>query len=613
MLDAVAQEIVITAERSPEEKERAAAAVTVIGEDRIERLGEPLVPAILRLAPSTSISTSGPAGSLTEVRIRGAEANHSLLFIDGIRVNDPASGNTPRFELLNADLASRIEVVRGPQSALWGSEAIGGVIAINGLDAKATGAAATAEVGLLGFRRTSASASMANGNTAIAAAAGWQKSDGVDAFDGRGDRDGYRNLSGRLRASWSPSPLLQLGTAALALTGRSEFDGYDPVSFTRADTLDSSRNRLLAGRVWSRMGLPEGDWTGRLSASLLGSSNRNLLAGDEINRTSGRRWTVSGQVEHRFATGSVTHRLVAAADHEQEEFRARDLIYGGASNQDRTRHHQALTVEWRGDAGPLAGHVALRRDRFDSFEDASTVRASLLADFGAGFTLAASYGEGIAQPTFFDLYGFFPNNFTGNPNLRPESSRGVEASVRFRRSNLQAALTWYNQRLRGEIVDVFDPATSRSSTANRDTSSRRSGMEAEFAWALGQSFRLTGHYAYLDATEAAAIGPFQQRELRRPRHSGAVAADGRSGRVTYAASLAYTGRRRDTNFDLFPARTVHLAPYWFATARIAYTLSDNLEIFARASNAFDERYQDVFANRTEGRTVYAGIRLADRR
>ena len=73
---------------------------------------------------------SGPAGTVTEVRIRGAEAYHSLLFIDGIRANDPAAGNAPRFELLNADLASRIEVVRGPQSAVWGSEAIGGVIAV---------------------------------------------------------------------------------------------------------------------------------------------------------------------------------------------------------------------------------------------------------------------------------------------------------------------------------------------------------------------------------------------------------------------------------------------------------------------------------------------------
>ena len=144
-------QIVITASRAPESEAQTPASVTIIDQQRIERLDEPLVSALLRLTPSAAVATSGPAGSLTEVRIRGAEANHTLLFVDGIKINDPASGDTPRFELLNADLASRIEVVRGPQSALWGSEAIGGVIAVNGLD-DAPGYGANAEAGSFGFR-----------------------------------------------------------------------------------------------------------------------------------------------------------------------------------------------------------------------------------------------------------------------------------------------------------------------------------------------------------------------------------------------------------------------------------------------------------------------------
>ena len=127
-------QIVITASRAPEEQAQTPASVTIIGEQRIARLGEPLVPALLRLTPSVAVTTQGPSGLITEVRIRGAENNHTLLFVDGIRANDPATGDFARFELLNADLASRIEVVRGPQSALWGSQAIGGVIALNGVD-----------------------------------------------------------------------------------------------------------------------------------------------------------------------------------------------------------------------------------------------------------------------------------------------------------------------------------------------------------------------------------------------------------------------------------------------------------------------------------------------
>src|SRR4029079_16771762 len=118
-------QIVITASRAPQTEAQTTASVTIIGQQQIERLGEPLVGALLRLAPSVAVATSGPAGSFTEVRIRGAENNHTLLFIEGIRANDPASGDFARFELLNADITSRVEVLRGPQSALWGSDAIG--------------------------------------------------------------------------------------------------------------------------------------------------------------------------------------------------------------------------------------------------------------------------------------------------------------------------------------------------------------------------------------------------------------------------------------------------------------------------------------------------------
>jgi len=254
-------QIVITASRAPDAEARTPASVTIIDKQRIERLAEPLLSALLRLTPSAAVTTSGPAGSLTEVRIRGAEANHTLLFIDGIKVNDPASGDTPRYEILNADLASRIEVVRGPQSALWGSEAIGGVIAINGVD-DTPGEAASIEGGSFGFGRASGSASLVTDKASVAGALGFQRATGIDSFNGLGDKDGYRNLSGRLRATWRPSPKVEVGASGIALTGRSEFDGFDPVTFAHSDTLDSSRNRLTAGRAWASAGDDATPWEG---------------------------------------------------------------------------------------------------------------------------------------------------------------------------------------------------------------------------------------------------------------------------------------------------------------------------------------------------------------
>ena len=170
-----------------------------------------------------------------------------MFFVDGIKINDPASGDAPRFELLNADLASRIEVVRGPQSALWGSDAIGGVIAVNGLD-DAPGYAAAAEGGSFGFRRASASGAIATGPASLSGAVGWQRATGIDSFGAPGgDKDGYRNLSGRVRGTYALGSDVRIGASALALTGRSEFDGYRLPSRSTTPTRSTA-----AATAWSR-------------------------------------------------------------------------------------------------------------------------------------------------------------------------------------------------------------------------------------------------------------------------------------------------------------------------------------------------------------------------
>src|SRR5206468_2500072 len=214
---------VITASRAPQAQAETPASVSVVDKKKILRLGEPLVSAYLRLTPSASVSTSGPQGSLTEVRIRGAEANHTLLFIDGIKVNDPAADDSARFELLNADLASRIEVVRGPQSALWGSEAIGGVIAVNGVN-NAPGASASLEGGSFGFARASGAFGVSSGALNLFGAIGWQRATGIDSFGSPGgDKDGYRNLSGRARATIAVGRSVSIGAALVAFTARNQF------------------------------------------------------------------------------------------------------------------------------------------------------------------------------------------------------------------------------------------------------------------------------------------------------------------------------------------------------------------------------------------------------
>jgi vitamin B12 transporter len=595
-------QIVITTSRAPETEGKTPASVTLIDQQRIERLDEPLLSSLLRLVPSAAVSVSGPAGSLTEVRLRGAEANHTLLFVDGIKIDDPASGDTPRYEILNADLASRIEVVRGPQSALWGSEAIGGVIAVNGID-DAAGAQARAEAGSFGMVRASASGALTAASAGIAGAIGFQRASGINSVEGPGNKDGYRNLSGRVRATWRPQADIELGISALALNARSDFDGFDLFTGAHTDTRDSSRNRFQAGRVWASIGSGASPWRARLAATLVGSSNKNYLDEDEQNRARGDRRDLSAQLERRFRTGPIEHRLVVAVDTEREEFHARDTAFGGFTNQDRSRRHDSLTGEWRADEKSFVGDVAIRRDRFNRFKDATSMRASLLGKLGRGFALAGSYAEGIAQPTFYDLYGFFPGTFVGNPGLKPESTRGSELSLRFRQGPISASLTGYRQRLRDEIINN----ATFTSVLNAPGRSQRTGIEATVDWTL-QALRVAANYAYLKSTQPDPITGAQVTEARRAKHSGSIVIDGSSGGISYGASLAYVGKHID-NRDVFPFDRLILGSYWLADARVGYTMRPGIELFARGSNLLNQRYQDVFSYRTEPRAIHAGLRV----
>jgi vitamin B12 transporter len=171
-----------------------------------------------------------------------------------------------------------------------------------------------------------------------------------------------------------------------------------------------------------------------------------------------------------------------------------------------------------------------------------------------------------------------------------------------------ASLTGYRQRLHDEIVNN----ASFTTALNASGSSRRSGVEATVDWKIADELRLSANYSYLKATQPDALTGEQLTEARRPKHSAALVIDGAARHITYGASLAYVGRHLD-NRDVFPFDRLALGSYWLADARVAYAVKPGIELFARGSNLLDQKYQDVFSYRTEGRALYVGIRLADRR
>jgi vitamin B12 transporter len=597
--------IVVTASREPEPRENAPVSATVFDRTTLAALSLPDAGDVLRLAPGVSVSTSGPRGSQTQLRIRGAEANHTLLFVDGIRFNDPAAGNEARFELLAADALSRVEIVRGPQSALWGSEALGGVIAVDSADPRRErGLSALGEYGGLKSGRAAVQAAAQAGSLGVSAATGWMGSEGTDAFGRGGERDGFHHSFATIKAVVTPLPSVELGLVGHRIEGRSEFDGFDPVSFQRVETLDNSRNRLTATRGWASW--QAGGWRASADLGWLGSANRNFVGDAPLNRTAGERLTANAQLSRRLGG----HRLIVAYEHESERFRARDQLYFGATDQNRSRRLDAFLGEWRADWAPaFSTDLAVRHDSFSAFHDATTLRAAALLSPGGGWRLHAAFGQGIAQPTFYDLYGFFPGSFRGNPALKPERSDSWEAGLRWEGKRFNAGITGFTGHLRDEILDVFDPVTFLSGTANASGRSRRRGLEVEAQYRPSAALQLTVNYSFVDAGEQQVAGGLLVREVRRPRNCANLIAAGASGRFAWSATASYVGVRTDTDFDAFPARAVRLHDYVLASARIGYRVTKQIEAYLRAENAFGSHYQDVYGYFTPGRTVYAGLRL----
>jgi len=598
--------LIVTGSREPLPAVQAPAAATRFEDNALRALDLPHAPDLLRLLPGVSVSTSGPRGTQTQVRIRGAEANHSLLFVDGIRLNDPAAGNEARFELLNTDLLSGIELIPGPQSALWGPEALGGVIAVESADPfRREAAAAVSEFGSLDSLRASAQATARIGDLGFSASAAWLRSDGIDSFGAPGgERDGFDQATVGLRAAWRPAEDAELGVSGLWLGGTSEYDGFDPATFRRGDTLDETGNRLAAGRLWGS--LERRGWTLSADASLLDSANRNRLGATPLNRTAGRRATAGIQLSRRFGR----HRATGAFERETEDFRARDQLHFGSTDQDRSRSLTSWVGEWHAAwSERFTTNLALRHDRFSAFGNATTFRAAAILRPSRPWTLLASYGEGVAQPTFYDLYGFFPATFVGNPALRPERAQGWEAAIQWRRGPAERRATAFASRLRDEIVDVFDPASFLSSTRNVEGTSRRRGLELNGLYRFSASTLFLASYTWLDAGERREPADVAIREIRRPRHSASAMLFGETGRLSWSGSVAYVGSRYDLDFDGGPAVRLRLHDYVLASARVGWRLGSGLEAFARAENAFDADYQDVVGYNTPGRTIHAGLRL----
>ena len=609
------EQIIVTGARTPLDIHRLGSASTVISREDLNRQQARYLSDVLRTVPGFSVSQTGVRGTQTQVRVRGSEANHVLVLIDGVRANDPATGDEFRWEHLAASNIERIEIVRGAQSALWGSDAIGAVVHIitrsgadhQGLDIYAEhGTNNTLNVGVNG----------------VALVGGWSVAAGVESLDTDGDNisrsgsesDGAELVTGSFFARYSWSEAASFNAGLRMIDASSDTDSVDffvtglPVD---AD-LETRSNNLIAdvGASW----LAHDERVNyRLSARYFDSEHRNRVDGAEGSSTSSERVTLAFQSDLRLGD----HGLSLAIEYEDTDFQQRGAIGFGDPNQNQNMQVFSAIAEFQYLKGEkLSWQLGGRFDNNSDFDDVFTGKASLVYQLSDKARLRASAGTGHKTPTFTERFGFFPAQFIGNPNLKPETS--VSYELGFDMELFDAALeiqsSVFFQELEDEINGfVFDPATFLFTADNRKGSSERSGVELSANWHMSSRFSLAGTYTYTDSKEENALG-VNVREVRRPRHAGSVSLNylSENGKLNAFMSANYGGERTDVFFPPFPEpqQTIILSDYWLVDLTVNYQVTPAIALFVRSTNLFDENYEQVFGYQTLGRAAYLGLRVS---
>ncbi|MFK8052473.1 MAG: TonB-dependent receptor plug domain-containing protein [Woeseiaceae bacterium] len=607
-------EIIVSGALVPVTVSEIGNAVTVISSEDIARRQALNVADLLRSVPGFAVSRSGVRGTQTQVRVRGAEANQVLVLIDGNRVNDPSVGDEFRWELLSTAQIERIEIVRGAQSALWGTDAIGGVVNIisrGGTDGSLingfaeTGSRASQNFGLDG--------SIGTDSGFVAAGAERQSTDG-DNISRAGDEDDGSSLNTAfINGRWLASDRITLDGGVRLSNAYSEFDGVDFSTGIPGDSDTANDSETLTANLGARWQHPDDVYTHRISARWFDSELRTLNGGIESASTRADRMTLA----YQFDLNLGENGLSLAVEHEASDFSQRGAVIFGDPNQDQSMNITSLIAEYRGFAGDRFSWIASARfDSNSDFDDAYNGRLSASYQIDDQLRLRGNIGTGQKNPTFTERFGFFPGSFVGNPALDPERSLSMEIGLDG--DSFDGAVQWqvslFNQDLEDEINGfVFDPVTFLGTAENRNGKSDRQGGELAAQWQIAAAVRVDATYTYIDATEPDAGGNTID-ELRRPRHTGSLGldVDALEGRWTNRLTAEYGGSRLDRFFPPFPlpSQVVTIGNYWLVDLSSQYAVSESLTVYARGSNLLDEDYEEVFGYETLGRAGFVGVKFS---
>jgi len=576
-------------------------SVTVLDKADLGVRDAPFLADQLRAIPGLGVSRSGAVGGLTQVRIRGAEANQTLVLVDGIEVSNPVTGETD-FGLWAGLDAGRIEVLRGEQSALYGSEAIGGVINI--VTNKEAGFGALAEVGSRGSWRLDGRAGFAFENDGyLVVSTGNAITGGTDTSGLGGETDGSQSYSGSARAGltlrgWQLAGLARFSDSSADFDEDSNFDGL--IDNSPAET--NSQQFTLGGSI-------TGDAFGlnHLLRASFHLTERETENSSFDNTTDGDRFEAAYSPSYVLEAGGATHTLSGLIEYEATDFERRDApTFFGDPNQSQEFNTLGLAAEYRLAFGAADLNGSIRFDENDGlFDDAVTWRIGGAYSFDTlGGRIRASIGEGVTNPTFDELFGFIPGTFVGNPDLVAERSLGWEIGWDQTLGLVTASLTYFNAELENEIFTAFD-ASFNSTSQNRDGESDRQGIEFGASWQVTDQLRLSGQATWLDSEDENGVA-----EIRVPDWTGALSASWQSDAGWRAGvALDLVGEQTDLNFGTFPAQTVELQTYALLSASLDIPMTERFAITLRGENLADSTAQDVFGFNRTGAAGFIGIRL----